>query len=190
MKYPEDIHASPQQGAGAGDKVILIGYRGTGKTTVARLLATELGCDWVDADAYLEAKYGRTISDIFQQEGEPAFREMEAVVLPELCAGPARIVATGGGVILRKSNRDLLGRTGTIIWLTADAETIWSRLQNDPATADSRPPLTGRGDLDEVRETLATREPFYRQRAHYTVNTAGLSPKEVVETIRRHLQAH
>ncbi len=162
--------------------LFLVGYRGTGKTTVARLLAGRLGWDWVDADEALEARYGRTVRQIFADEGEAGFRDKEEAVLEELCRPERRVVATGGGVVLRQANRGRLRSVGRVVWLTADAPTIWGRLQRDPTTAERRPALTVDG-LAEVEELLRQREPLYRACADLAVDTAGRSPEEVVAAI-------
>jgi shikimate kinase len=162
--------------------IFLIGYRATGKSTVARLLAARLGWDAVDADEVLETQHGRTIRQIFAEEGEAGFRDKEAAVLEALCQRPRLVVATGGGVILREANRGRLRATGRVIWLTADAQTIWSRLQQDPATSERRPALTV-GGLAEVEELLRVREPLYRSCADLVIDTVGRSPEEVVAHI-------
>src|SRR5438046_967396 len=96
--------------------IFLIGYRGAGKTTVARLLADRLGWDWLDADALLEAQHGRSVRTIFQEEGEGGFRTKEALVLEQLCRGQRQVIATGGGVVLRPENRDRLRASGWVVW--------------------------------------------------------------------------
>ncbi len=161
--------------------IFLIGYRATGKSTVARLLAARLGWDCVDADEALATRYGRTIRQIFAEEGEAGFRDKEAAVLDELCRRPRLVVATGGGVILREANRVRL-RSGRVIWLTADAQTIWDRLQHDPTTSERRPTLTV-GGLAEIEELLRVREPLYRGCADLVVDAVGRSPEEVVAHI-------
>lgn len=166
--------------AGQGQRlplVFLIGYRGTGKTTVARLLAGRLGWSWLDADAVLEAKWGQTIREIFDQEGEPGFRDKEAAVLEELCSLENHVIATGGGIILREDNRRSL-RQGRVIWLTADAQTIWTRLQQDAATAARRPNLA-QGGLDEIETLLLQRAPWYAACTDVMVDTTTKSPEEV-----------
>jgi shikimate kinase len=168
--------------------LFLIGYRGTGKTTVARLLAGRLGWAGLDADDLLEARAGQTIRAVFAEEGEAGFREREAAVLEELCRRPRCVVATGGGVVLRPENRQRLKEAGLVVWLTADAETIWARLQQDAATAERRPALTI-GGLAEVRELLAAREPLYRASAHWAVDTVGRTPEVVADLILAHLAA-
>jgi shikimate kinase len=162
--------------------IFLIGYRGTGKTSVARLLAERLGWEWVDADEVLERTAGRSIREIFAAEGEAGFRDREAAVLEELCGGERLVVATGGGVVLRDANRARLRAGGLVVWLTADAPTIWERLQQDPTTAERRPALTV-GGLAEVEALLRVREPLYAACADLVVDTLGRSPAEVLEAI-------
>lgn len=174
MSRPPDPRLPP--------RIFLIGYRGTGKSTVARLLAARLGWDWLDADAVLEARHGRTIRQIFAEEGEAGFRAKEAAMLEELCRHERHVIATGGGVVLRPENRRLLTESGAVVWLTADPQTLWDRLRQDATTAERRPDLA-QGGRAEVEELLRAREPLYAACAHQTVNTASRSPAEVVEAI-------
>jgi len=166
-------------------RLFLIGARGTGKSTVARLLAAALGWDWVDADAELEARCGRSIRAVFAEEGEAGFRNREEAVLAELCRRERVVVATGGGVVLRPANRERL-RSGKVIWLTADADTLCRRLALDPITAERRPALAGgvaADDPTEVALVLRQREPLYRDCADATVDTTGRSPEEITRQI-------
>lgn len=167
--------------------IFLIGYRGTGKSTVARLLAARLGWDWRDADAFLEAKFSRTISDIFQEDGEARFRELESVVLTELCELQRTVIATGGGVVLREANRQLMKSRGRIVWLKADVDTIWTRIQADTAAGRSRPALTV-GGRAEIEELLRIREPLYNSCADFSVEAANRTAGAVVEEIASQLQ--
>ena len=169
--------------------VFLIGYRGTGKSAVAELLAERLGWDAVDADALIEARAGQNIREIFQREGEAGFRAREAILLEELCGRSNLVIATGGGVILRDENREHLRKSGLSVWLTADASTIWQRLQTDVTTAQRRPNLTV-GGLPEVEELLRVREPLYRACADLTVDTVGRSPEDVADEVCRQLKDH
>jgi shikimate kinase len=162
--------------------IFLVGYRCTGKTTVARLLAERLGWNWLDADALLEEQAGRTIRALFADEGEAEFRRRESAVLADLCRCQRHVIATGGGVVLSPENRARLREAGTVIWLTADAETIWQRLQADVSTAERRPALTV-GGLAEIQQLLQVREPLYRACAGWSVDTAGRPPEEVAERI-------
>jgi shikimate kinase len=166
--------------------IFLIGYRGTGKTTVARLLAARLGWRSVDADELLEQRFGQTIRAIFDAEGEAGFRAKEAAVLDDLCKLSRHVVATGGGVVLRPSNRAKLKAAGRVVWLTADAQTIWNRLQQDAATAERRPALTV-GGLAEVVELLDARQPHYRDCADVTIDAAAHAPERIVDVILERL---
>jgi shikimate kinase len=161
----------------------LIGYRGSGKTAVARLLARQLGWAWLDADEVLERRFGRSIRAIFADEGETGFRDKESAVLEDLCNLERHVIATGGGVVLRPENRERLRTTGWIIWLTADAPTLWRRMQKDASTSERRPALA-QGGLTEVEELLRIREPLYASCADMTVDTTGWSADEVAAIIR------
>ena len=165
----------------------LIGYRGTGKTTVAAALAARLGWSWVDADAELERAAGRTIAEIFAEGGEEAFRELESQTLAELCARDKIIVSVGGGGVLREQNRTLLRNSGKVIWLQAAPETIYRRMAHDPTTASRRPNLTNAGGLPEIRQLLLARAPIYEQSADLRVDTEGKSPAQVADEICAHL---
>lgn len=164
--------------------LFLIGARGSGKTTVARLLGSELGWSWLDADEELEKRYGQSIRAIFAAEGESGFRDKESAILAELCRLSHHVIATGGGVVLRPSNRELLRSAGRVVWLTADVETLWQRIQNDDSTMERRPTLTV-GGREEIEQILCLREPFYRQCADFVVQTGVLSPAEAAAEILR-----
>jgi shikimate kinase len=164
--------------------IFLIGPRGSGKTTVARLLAERLGWAWLDADDELEKRYGQSIRAIFAAEGEAGFREKEAALLAELCGRLHHVIATGGGVVLREANRQRLRASGRVVWLTADIETLWRRLQADDSTAERRPALTI-GGREEIAEVLRVREPLYRSCADHVIETAGRSPEEIAAEIVR-----
>jgi shikimate kinase len=184
-RKPKSKTHEPDSGFGIsnfGPRVFLIGYRCTGKTTVARLLAEKLGWDWVDADEELETRYGTSIRQIFASEGESGFRDKEEQIFAELCRPQRCVVATGGGVILRDVNRQRMRSAGKVVWLTADAQTIWERLRADPTTAEKRPPLTV-GGLAEIEELLKIREPLYRACADFIISTAGQSIGEIAQQI-------
>ena len=163
--------------------IFLVGYRGTGKTTVAGLLAEKLGWPWIDADSLLEQAQGKTIREIFATEGEESFRDREEAILHDLSKLSQHVIATGGGVVLRATNRERLRAAGWVVWLTADSETIQRRLQGDATTWDRRPPLTTAPPHEEVAALLLVREPHYRSCAHVTVSTVARSPDLVAAEI-------
>jgi shikimate kinase len=168
-----------------GDRrgLALVGYRGTGKSTVGRIVAQRLGRPFADADSALEARFGRSIRSIFEEYGEPVFRDWEEQILAELTAQAAAVIATGGGVVLRESNRRVLRDFGLVVWLSAGPAVLARRLQSNPGALASRPALTQGGTIDEIAEVLAYREPLYRELADVQVSTEGRSPREVAEAV-------
>ena len=161
----------------------LIGYRATGKTTLARLLAQRLGWDWIDADVEIERRAGKSIARVFAEDGEPAFRDLEAAVMAELCRRTRLVIAAGGGAPMRAETREAMRAGGKVIWLTARPETILSRMSGDATTAARRPALTDRTGLEEIVHLLAKREPIYRQAAHVEIHTEDKAPDLLAEEI-------
>ena len=162
--------------------LILIGYRATGKTTLAQLLAARLAWDWIDADVEIERRAGKSIAQIFAEEGEPAFRDLEAQVIADLAARPRLVLATGGGAPLRADNREAM-HGGKIVWLTARPETIHQRMSGDATTAARRPSLTDNSPLAEILQLLAVREPIYRALADLEVDTEDKTPERIADEI-------
>ena len=161
----------------------LIGYRATGKTTLAKLLAGRLDCDWSDADVEIERRAGKTIAEIFAEDGEPVFRDIEARVIADLCRRDRLILATGGGAPMRPESRRAMRENSTVVWLTARPETILERIAGDDTTAARRPNLTDRSPLDEIVQLLQQRNPIYGQSAHLTVDTEGKTPQQLAGEI-------
>lgn len=162
----------------------LIGTRGTGKSTVGRILAERLVRPFLDADVELEEKLGRSIAAIFAADGELLFRDWEERVLSDLItAHPGAILATGGGVVLRATNRAALRSFGLVVWLWTDPAEAAARLQADRRGVDQRPALTSRGTLAELASVLETRSPLYKATADAVVDTSGRSPTDVAEAI-------
>lgn len=167
-----------------GDQsIFLIGYRGTGKSTIARTLATRLGYDWIDADDEIERRAGKSIATMFADDGESAFRELESDVVADVCRLPRTVVALGGGAVMHEANRTALRLGGIVIWLAASAETLAKRLAADESTASRRPNLTASGGLTEIETVLAIREPIYRACATFEVDTEGKTPATIVDEI-------
>ena len=161
----------------------LIGYRATGKTTLGRLLAEQLGWDWIDADVEIERRAGKSIARIFAADGEPVFRDIEAQVIADLCRRDRLVVAAGGGAPLRPESRQAMRAGGNVVWLTARPETILARMSGDASTAARRPSLTGQDPREEIIQLLQRREPIYRESAHIAVDTEGRPPEELAAEI-------
>ena len=163
--------------------LLLIGYRGTGKSAVARLVAERLGWQWLDADVELERRAGKSIAAIFANDGEPAFRDLESKILAELVRLDRHVLALGGGVVLRPENRALIKQAANVTWLTASPETIQARVAEDPTTGARRPNLTTWGGIEEIRQLLAQREPMYLECAGAVVDTDGRSLDDVAQAV-------
>lgn len=168
--------------------IFLIGYRGTGKSTVARLVAQRLGRESIDADKEIERRSGKTIAAMFADDGEPAFRDVEAAVVNDL-ARTRLVVSTGGGAVLREANRATMQDAGPIVWLTANVDTIAARIAGDAATARLRPNLTASGGRAEIEAVLAERTPIYQACATFVVDTEGKTPAAVADEILARLTA-
>jgi shikimate kinase len=171
-------------------RVTLVGYRGSGKSTVAPRLAEMLGCSWVDADLVLEQELGTTIAEVVAERGELFFRDREADLLERMLAERHGVLATGGGVVLRPANRKLLANRGRpVVWLEAPAEVLRTRLAADPATALRRPALAGGDVLDEVAAAIEVREPLYREVADARIDVSRTSAERIAERIAAWLAA-
>ncbi len=163
----------------------LVGYRGTGKTTVGRILAERMHWSFVDADHELENRAGKTIATIFAEDGEPAFRELEALVIADLATRDQTVIATGGGAILRADNRAALRTVGFVAWLSADPETLARRLARDQNRPNARPALTSAGTLNEIADVLAGRVRYYREVSDLEIDTVGRTSHEVAQAVHR-----
>lgn len=163
--------------------IALIGFRGTGKTTAARLLAARLGYDWLDADVEVELRAGKSIATIFAESGEDSFRELEEAVVDQLVRRKKTVLALGGGAILRENNRQALAASEAVVWLRASAATVARRVSHDPASAQRRPNLTNHGGRTEIEELLEAREPIYRACATLEVDTDNKAPMEIADEI-------
>ena len=167
-----------------GTKIYLTGYRGTGKTSVGELLAQLLDWRSLDLDREIEAAASQSIREIFDAGGESAFRDWESQCLKHVASlEESCVVALGGGAILRDSNRSEIKSSGTCVWLTANAETLATRIRGDSDSAETRPALTDLSFEDEIAAVLAKREPLYRQSADHVVSTESKSPPQIAQAI-------
>jgi len=160
--------------------IVLIGYRGTGKTVVGELLAVRLGMQCVGMDTKIVEKAGLSIPEIVEKFGWPRFRDMESEVARELAGQDNIVIDTGGGVIERPENVKTLQTNARIFWLKASVAAIVSRIREDT----QRPALiTGKTFTEEVEEVLKQRIPKYKSAAHYEIDTDALTPEQVAERI-------
>lgn len=160
--------------------ISLIGYRGSGKTSVGRALAERFALRFVDTDVEIERRAGCSIAEIFARQGEPAFRTIEKQVVADTAAGDGLVIACGGGVVLDPANVAALKRAGKVVWLRCPAEELHRRITTDPATGRTRPNLTALGGLAEVRKLLEVRTPLYTAAAEVTMDVEGRSVEEIV----------
>ncbi len=160
--------------------IVLIGYRGTGKSTVGKLLGARLGRALVSTDAEIVTRAKRTIPEIVAQEGWEYFRDLESDICRELASRDHLVIDTGGGAILRAQNVEALKKTGTLFWLTASVETIVKRIGGD----NQRPSLTGtKSFIDEVHDVLRERTPKYQAAADHVIATDNRSVDQLAETL-------
>jgi shikimate kinase len=160
--------------------IVLIGYRGTGKSTVGRQLAARLGRALVSTDTEIVKRAQRTIPEIVSQEGWEYFRDLESEICRELAGRDQIVIDTGGGAILRQQNVEALKKNGTVFWLTASVETIVKRIGGD----NQRPSLTGtKSFVDEIQDVLQERTPKYQAAADHIIVTDGRSINQLMETV-------
>lgn len=160
--------------------IVLMGFMGAGKTTVGKCLAKSMNCELIDTDAQIEKEQGRKISDIFTEDGEQAFRDMETELLKRFVNRTDNLVLSiGGGMPVREENRALLRDIGTVVYLKTSKEEIIRRV-----SGDSKRPLLQGGDLEEkVTSLMNAREHIYIETAHREVLTDGKHPEELVKEI-------
>ncbi|MFH1714834.1 MAG: shikimate kinase [Elusimicrobiota bacterium] len=158
--------------------IILTGFMGSGKTAVGKRLAKKLNMKFVDLDKLIVKKEGRSINDIFTESGEKYFREIETAAVIEISAKDNIVLSTGGGVVLKDENMDVLGKTGKIIYLRALPEIVYKRVKRDK----SRPLLKVDDPLAKIKELLEKREKYYK-RNDYEINTTDLTIDEAVDRI-------
>ena len=160
--------------------VILIGFMGAGKTAVGNRLSKKLGLDYIDTDQYIEEKEGMSISDIFAQTGEEYFRMLETSVIKELMQlEKPTVFSTGGGMPLREENAKLLKELGIVIYLKAEADTIYARVKGDT----KRPLLQCDDPKKKIMDLLKERNPKYEAAGNYAVIVDGKDIQTVAQEV-------
>ena len=162
---------------------ILIGLMGSGKSSVGRRLAKRLDIPLIDLDDYIVTKAGRSIPEIFAEQGEEAFRDMESEALREVLGKPA-VVATGGGVVMREENRELLKAHPPVIWLKASPEFLADRIDGD----SNRPLIAAGETLKKLQALAEVRYPLYEACADYIVPRGEMKKRKVLQSILRFLK--
>ncbi len=163
-----------------GKNIVLTGFMGTGKSTVGRMLAKRLKYEFVDTDALIESRQNRTVAQIFEQSGEPAFRAMEKAVAAELSARQQQVISTGGKMLLDADNLRALSSSGRVFCLVADSEEIIRRLTRSHAR-NKRPLLSAPDPERAIRELLQQREAAYRQ--FEQIDTTGKNPNQICRVL-------
>lgn len=160
--------------------VALIGFMGVGKTAVGRVLARKLNREFIELDSLIVQKVGKSIPDIFRQDGEIAFRELEMEVVKEISQRERAVIACGGGVVLNQINIDRLRQNSVVVYLAASPKVILSRVLN---SGEERPLLKAADKVLTIQELLAFRKPLYERAADIKINTSKLSDESVAEQI-------
>jgi shikimate kinase len=159
--------------------IYLVGPMGAGKSTIGRVLAAELQLSFRDSDKVIEDRTGADIPWIFDMEGEEGFRDRESAVLEELSKGQDVVIATGGGIILRPNNREIMKSSGYVCYLTASIEQLVERTARDK----KRPLLQVENPRQKIIDLVALRDPLYLETADFVINTDRRSPKLVAQEI-------
>jgi shikimate kinase len=167
--------------------IVLIGYRCSGKTEVGKILARELGRDFLDSDTLIEREAGSSIQGFVSKKGWDLFREMEKTVIKKIAKKDNLIIATGGGIVMDKENVSSLKRNGWIVWLKANAATIKDRMRKEQRSNKIRPSLTGSDPIEEIEHVLNLRTPLYERASDLMVDTSTYAPQQVADLIMKDL---
>jgi shikimate kinase len=161
--------------------IVLIGMRGSGKTTIGKLLAKRLGKQFIEMDELIVQRLGQSIPEIVNRYGWQKFRDVEEEITREVAGWDNVVNATGGGVVTREENIRELKQKGKLVWLKANTDTLLRRIGND----QSRPSLTGKSPREDMEAVLAERSPIYQRVADFIVDTEGKMPEEIAEAIAK-----
>jgi len=165
------------------DNIYLVGLMGSGKTTIGRSLAKRLELDFVDSDREIELRTGVSIPTVFEIEGEEGFRKREAQVIADLSQLSRRVVATGGGVVLRPENRTNLRASGFVIYLNVPPLTLWERTRNDR----NRPLLKVSDPLQRLKDLYTQRDSLYREVANLVVDGSRINAQGILQLLMKEI---
>lgn len=166
--------------------IVLLGYRGAGKSTVGAALARTCKLPFIDTDAEIESRAGMSVAKIFARDGESAFRVLERDALADALQAPPRVISVGGGAPVDPSNRALLRAQACCVWLRAHPQTLAARIAaNEAERPGERPALEGADPVGEVEAVLQVRLPAYRETAHHIIDADDRAVDELVAEIRR-----
>jgi shikimate kinase len=160
--------------------LVLVGFMGSGKSTVGKWVADRLGMSFVDMDQVIEQRQGQSVSHIFKAKGEPFFRQIERGLARELSAQPGQVIATGGGIVLNPENIQDFSRTGVVVCLWAEPSAVYARTKG----SGHRPLMEGDNRLGRIKKLLREREPLYKAIPHQ-INTSHLGLEQVVDEVIR-----
>lgn len=169
-------------------KIVLIGFRATGKTTIGKLLAERLSLPFLDLDEYLTRREGKSIAQMVAERGWPYFRQKEREAMRELSGFKEGVIALGGGAVMHEEEMNLLKKDACVVWLKSPPEIITKRLAADNKTGLQRPSLTGADVLQEIETVLGKRLPLYQRFADLEVETSSAPPEEIVARLTESLK--
>lgn len=167
--------------------IVLIGYRCSGKTVVGKTLARELGRAFLDTDTLIEENAGRSIETMISTKGWERFRETEKRLVEEVSRRNNLVIATGGGIVMDEENVKNLKQNGWVVWLKGKPEVLKERMAKEQESGKIRPSLTGADPLEEIKEVLRARKPFYERAGDLVVDTSSLSIGDVAALIIKNL---
>lgn len=173
------LSPNPERPAPRARNIVLVGFMGTGKTTLGKIAAKKAGFQFLDMDKEIEKRAGKPIPRIFAEDGEDGFRTLETAVLVGLRDRDRHVIATGGGVVMRPENHSLLRDLGCVVWLHTKKRIIFERVTRNA----NRPLLQTADPLATIRELVELRKPFYKAVADAKVKTTHLNPNESVTGI-------
>lgn len=167
------------------NNIYLIGFMGTGKSTVSRSLAELLGYEEIDTDAWIVRQQNKSIPEIFETQGEAHFRDLETRLLEQMKEQQHKIISCGGGMVLREENVSLMKENGVVVLLTAAPQTILSRVEK----GTDRPILNGNMNVDYIRGLMEKRTPYYEAAGEVVIVTDDRQPEEIAQEIKKKLKS-